>query len=735
IQAQGDTGNVNMKTKDISLNGSVVITSPESTIEAQQAEMNLDTEVGSFEDASFTLEEGAYSADAEQAEKLNDFDFKLTDCILSTCHCEDGDTPWKISGTRANLEREGYAHVYNATFKMWDVPILYTPWIAFPVKQERSSGLLVPEFGYSSRDGLKLRLPTYLVLDESSDATITPFTETHTRNGLQLDYRRAYSTKSSVDGRMVYSNETPRDGNLRGTDVTDIAEPDIDDNRFGGYLLQSWRNESSSDIPVSVVTDAHWVSDTLFLREMDDPDIGLASSRYATSRMAMRAGLSDYVSTSLVGEWNEAITSPQDGVFQRLPEFTLNALKSYRPFGFNPYGLKVTPRLQVQAVEFQRKEGFDGVRYDVSPSLKIPFHYKNYFNSEFSFEFHQTQYELNELYNPLTASELESGTDRSLWKFSYQVGTAVERIYDLPEDNILTTLTSLGSGNQQYRLERVKHTIEPRLILDYVPGTSQDHLPLFDSFDRIRRRSLATYDVTTRLVGSSGYLQGQSGDIEEFVDSADTYSALDTLNPLTDYDSDWGLRADTFGTPMQLPPRRGRAIRDLASLRFVQSYDYVEDQQDLDPTREAFSDLGVQLGLSPTEDFGLMASSTVDVETSDVSSWSLASHIYDDRGDRFRARYTYIDQQVGQLEGNVEVPLSSRLRLGYYTRYDDQEGEFIEQQAALRISSKCNCWHFDIGVSDEINPDRQRVLFRVTLAGLGDLTQDIGFDDRRKENS
>ena len=63
-----------------------------------------------------------------------------------------------------------------------------------------------------------------------------------------------------------------------------------------------------------------------------------------------------------------------DLVLQRLPELNLSALKSFWPFGFNPYGMKVTTKVGFQATKIARDTGYDGLRTDFRPQAAIPFH-------------------------------------------------------------------------------------------------------------------------------------------------------------------------------------------------------------------------------------------------------------------------------------------------------------------------------------------------------------------------
>ena len=55
-----------------------------------------------------------------------------------------------------------------------DVPIFYTPYISFPVGDERKSGLLFPSFSHSGSNGYELDVPYYFNLAPNYDLTVTP---------------------------------------------------------------------------------------------------------------------------------------------------------------------------------------------------------------------------------------------------------------------------------------------------------------------------------------------------------------------------------------------------------------------------------------------------------------------------------------------------------------------------------------------------------------------------------
>ena len=739
-RAQAESASVNLETKEAELQDRVLFTTGEGTISARAAQVNLDRETGSFAGAEFRLEEGNYGIAADAAEKLSEIEYQLEDASLSTCQClepeqeeqegqEKAAPPWQLRCRRAHITQEGYAHTYDTRMEVLGVPLFYTPWLAFPVKQERTSGLLVPTWGYSGEDGLQLKLPLFMVLDDQTDLTLTPFIETETRRGAALDFREAFSLNNNASARFLYSDESPRDGDLRGTVVDGLADPELDEegrfdeeNRYGGFYKQLWRTPGGAAVPASFISDVRYVSDDLFLRELDDePGIGNREDLFVTSTVALRANPVDFVSTELSGEYNQSVSeTPDDEVLQRLPEFTASALRSFRPFGFNSYGAKVVTSVRAQAVEFQRDLGYDGFRGYVNPGVSVPFHYKNYFNSSVDVGMYQTVYDLDDRLDLDTGEEIDGSQDRQVWRFRYSVGTALERVYGLEPGNWLSTLTGYGSRNQDLSLARLKHTIEPLVSYTYVPDSSQDDLPLFDSYDRMRERSLFRYGVKTSLYGR--FLPRHAGPerIQEVTPRIEDLPGLATVRPFSEYGIPEPLGFGAEGSSL----RQGE-VRELATFGVFQTYDYKEDTEDNDPDRLGFSDLNAMVGVYPTSYFGLMADTNYGLEQSDVSSWSLMTHLKDDRGDAVRARYTYVEEEVSQIEGHLELQLTDRYRLGYYSRYDELESEFIESAVALRILSACNCWHVDLGFSDRINPDREQVSLRFTFTGLGDITQDI----------
>ena len=62
----------------------------------------------------------------------------------------------------------------NARVDFKGVPIIYLPWLSFPLGTERKSGFLFPSIGHSTRSGLQFAVPYYWNIAPATDLTFEP---------------------------------------------------------------------------------------------------------------------------------------------------------------------------------------------------------------------------------------------------------------------------------------------------------------------------------------------------------------------------------------------------------------------------------------------------------------------------------------------------------------------------------------------------------------------------------
>lgn len=730
VQVQADQGTYNLETKDVDVSGQVVITSGQGELSASGARFNLNDKTGEFDDASFLIEQGSFNLSGKTLKKVSEDEYEILDAEFTTCQCPDGNNPWSITASRCFARQEGHGHAYNATFWMYGAPIAYTPYLLFPVKTERSSGLLAPRYGYSDRDGFELRLPTYIVLDETSDLLFTPFLESKTRRGLSGEYRQALDKGERLRLRGIFSDETPRENaegvkDLRGTDTTGIFDPSIDSNRIGGLAQLNWKSDNDVAVPSTVVVDGRYASDNLLTREIHDSGIANYTSNYIPSTAVMRNRFGEYVSSDLSLDYTQDLSGDQDFALQRLPRFGLDATRTVRPFGFNPYGFKIITGLSSSYTVFDRDKGVDGERFNLTPSLIAPLRYQNIISTRFRAAVTANQYSIND-FNDNFDSDSASTTVPQL---TYDLNTSLERVYEVEQGGTLQSLFSFGAKNQNNALRRIKHTIEPLTTFQYVPDEEFDDTPNFESsIDRIREKQAVAYGVTSRLYGrylpdaaSDDKIQEIAPELEDIDPSYGT-TLLDELSG--------GFIANRSSSISSL---RSGETRELANFSLLELYD-----RKLDVGKDSeggFSDLYGVINIMPSNNLTVGFGSTYNRDDSEVTSTGTGANFTSDRGDAIKVRYNFVRDSVNedkrdkisQLEFGTEVVLADRLRLGYFGRYDSKESDFLENRGALRLLSACDCWSFDVGYSQTTNPDRDKVMATFTFTGLGDLTQDLPF--------
>lgn len=760
---EADNAEVDITTNEAKLKGNVRVNDVAAEVLAQSAEMNIKSGVGNLQEATIKFEDGNYRFGAENIQKHAQNEFTFKNCALTTCNCPDDSemVPWNISASEATVVEDGYGSVKHGFLEFLDVPVLYFPYLVFPTKNERQSGLLRPTIGFSEKDGARLELPFFWAINHSTDATITPLVETNVRYGAMNEFRKVFSQGHNLDVGGTYLNESARGDDLLGTNIDGVFDPTIKENRAAGYL--NYNNSIElGERDLQIILNGKAVSDDLFLREFEQEKIGDARDRYVRSRGVVRTNIIDSHSLDLVTEYNQSLVTDDDFVLQRLPEAQINGFNTFRPFGRNPLGAKLVLSDRLTLTNFQRTKSTDGFRGDWLERVKMPFYYKNFFEAELGGDVRLTHYRLQENQEiiapstslttldtsvldveegvePMDAEEpqdelgelFEKSSSRVLPGADARVGTTFEKVFPVEEGNIFKTVGELGRLGRTESITRLKHTLEPSVKYRFVPTVNQMDNPQFDSNDRLANRNVVTYALTQRLFARyeprNEYLYG----IEETTPEIDDVTSLRSRGVVDD-SLTFGIRGDEGS---EFSALRTGSVREMATFKLAQSFDIDESQNDKDPTLEPLSDLAASFQFYPNEYVALGARTDYDVEEQNFSSYAAETQLVDKRGDEIRARFRFVEDRVRQLETGVELRVTEQVRVGYYSRYDDLNSEFLENKVGLRLASSCNCWFLDFEMRDRINPNKSEFAVTMTLIGLGELgntflQQDKDEDDR-----
>jgi len=169
--------------------GNVTLRQGIDWITGPEAKFKRDTETGYFNSPEFHVGENASRGAAKEIQFNGPDRYGIKEVSYTTCVA--GDDDWYLRAVDVDLDRSrlvGTAH--DATIYFKGAPILYSPYLSFPLSNERKSGFLTPVLGTNSSRGVELSLPYYFNLAPNYDATLTP--RYMTKRGLQLNGQFRY---------------------------------------------------------------------------------------------------------------------------------------------------------------------------------------------------------------------------------------------------------------------------------------------------------------------------------------------------------------------------------------------------------------------------------------------------------------------------------------------------------------------------------------------------------------
>lgn len=454
-------------TQDAAAEGAVELEDAETKLSGASMQYNMATGQGQMRDARLFVREGNFHLAGEQVEKDGSSDYFVKKGSFTTC---DGEIPdWKFSAEEVDVKVGGYAQAKNVWFHIKDVPVLYTPYITFPVKTERESGLLTPYYGYSSRKGVRASMAWYQVIDTHMDATVYLDYLSEIGLGKGLEYR--YALPGQNTGKALYYHVTGT-GEIEEQDTQEDF-PDLDYYRWEhrGLLPGGWR----------LLADIEYTDEKLFFEEFGEFAADYNRDK-TVSTLTLRR---NWQKLNLTGfaRYIQDLEASHAETLQTLPELGLG-LSRYR-LGDTAFYVG----LESYATNFWRDEGDDGERLYLRPSLSAAFKPGSWLEVTPEVAFYERLYKTD-----------VTETGKFIPEFSLALSSRLAKSFDA---------NLLGS-------DRIRHSIEPSLTYTYIPDEEQGDLPLFDLRDRIERRNDVTFALINRLTARSQAADGSSSYRELF---------------------------------------------------------------------------------------------------------------------------------------------------------------------------------------------------------------------------
>ncbi|MDQ2147819.1 LPS-assembly protein LptD [Alcaligenaceae bacterium A4P071] len=554
---KGDRIDYNRNTGDINTQGSARLLRDGTLVTAPSLVYNVDNETGQIENPNFWMGASGGFARAEHGDIFSRSTMRLSGVTYSGCDCEV--PSWYIKSRTLDLdfdENEGIAR--NGVLYFKDVPLLASPYLTFPIKKERKSGLLLPTYGLSSNSGFEYAQPYYLNLAPNYDATITP--RILSKRGVQLgaEFRYLQPTYNGVmSGTYLQSD--------RETGEARWLFSSRHNQVLGGGFTADW--------------DINRVSDDDYFRDFSTIGLNEASRTYLPSTGGVNWA-SRYIQTRVSASKYQTLQdldAPILPQYDKLPELSLRAAR-YNWGGFDT-------EMDVSAIRFSRPKfqgqrfGQNGDRLTAYPTISFPVVRSSWYVTP-KFGVHATQYQGTERFggnpNALTDPSMYRRSDsRTLPIGSVDAGMTFERDASL-----------FGKSAVQ--------TLEPRLYYLYVPYRDQSRMPVYDTsladfsflqafqeniysggWDRISNANQLTAALTTRWLDADTGFERLSLSAAQRLYFADQRVTLPGETPRENVRSDYLVGAtaaltDTLSTELaaQYNPYESQVSRVLASTRW-----------------------------------------------------------------------------------------------------------------------------------------------------------------------
>jgi len=190
--------------------GHVVLVDAGDVLRGSVLEFDVETLEGVIFDARFADDPDGFRMEGSRVVKTGEDTYRVQEGMFTTCRCPAGETdPWQLHTGSADVEIGGYAKGRNNTLEILGVPVLWLPWVAVPVKTERESGLLLPELGFSSRNGVELGQPIFWALHDQVNVTATPryLSKRGAKGDLEVEYVLGQRSEGVTFGAFLHDFE------------------------------------------------------------------------------------------------------------------------------------------------------------------------------------------------------------------------------------------------------------------------------------------------------------------------------------------------------------------------------------------------------------------------------------------------------------------------------------------------------------------------------------------------
>ncbi|WP_169046699.1 LPS assembly protein LptD [Aeromonas salmonicida] len=200
-----DYAELDQKSRDVIAIGNIYYNDGQITVTSDKTlKSNLDTKNSELQEGKYQVHGSPVRGSADRVTMTNNNqNITLEGAQYTTC--PPGQEVWTLKAGSIDIDQtEVFGEAWNASLWLYDYPVFYFPYINFPIKDERKTGLLYPGYTQSSKNGMDITQPFYWNIAPNYDATIT--SRFMDRRGLMEQVEFRYMPDPAHAGSLYFEN-------------------------------------------------------------------------------------------------------------------------------------------------------------------------------------------------------------------------------------------------------------------------------------------------------------------------------------------------------------------------------------------------------------------------------------------------------------------------------------------------------------------------------------------------
>jgi lipopolysaccharide assembly outer membrane protein LptD (OstA) len=709
--------------------GNVVLSFPGAVLAGTRLTYHLDTGRGAIHDVFGFLEQDGATLRADRIELLDKNQILVEEGVFTTC---TQPTPyWSFRIARGRFDLGEYAYLRGVAFRAGKLPLFYTPYLVWPIKDERTSGFLFPEFSSSDKLGQTISVPYYWVLADNADLTLK--FDGHTKVGLgigaELRWKPTYS--GFARGQGYWINDQVR-GKTRY--------------RF------DWEHRQDLPYDFELRADIEQISDFDYVTDYET-DLELSSTPQTRSTVDATKNWSWYSLSVRARRHEQYFTSGLVGANQQLTGQVINDILPEVEWRGRSQQIGRTPiyfSFEATAAGFSREilEPPDGQltvptddqlvttvqnswsRLDFAPRFQLPVIQRAWLDAQVTAGWRGTWYSHRQDLDAAEDSAIVSeGLFRSLLSAGLTFsGPRFQRVFETPDWSFSPKL---------------KHVIEPFVEYSWRPEASVEDAEVIrvDNIDTtpgelsdfrygVRQRFFALREPRTGRASSLSSAENvsfaaldeqeeeQAQEAERAVGEEELEQQLDVvqnLNPveigsLEIFQRYSGVRSLTTVYGVFVDPMTGEVV-DVGAID-SRRYSPIDIRARFNPTPRQAVDVGYSF--DPAN--GVLTESRITTELSFGGSGYFRASWF-----RRRSANPLGADPASFLRTSWGWSPSPRLKIETEWDYNLAEGNLKHQYYGVRYETQCCTFNFGFDQRDFVNNERREFLLVVDLQGIGEV--------------